>query len=160
VEAYYDILNQQAEQRATGDKAAATEAINALAAEWGVEYKGNMNLVHGLLETAPPGVKDVVLGGRGPDGKPLMADANFIRALNGWAREINPVTTVVPNAGANIGTAIEDEIKGIEKQMADRSGPYYKGPMVEKNGRRDTEMAHRYHELLSAKERLGQKKAA
>ncbi len=160
VESYYDILTQQAEQQADSDKKAATDAIAALGAEWGTEYKGNMNLVHGLLEAAPPGVKDVILAGRGPDGRPLMANADFIRTLNAWAREINPVSTVVPNAGANIGTAIDDELKGIEAKMRDRSSEYWKGPMVEKNGRKDTEMAHRYGELLAAKERLGAKKAA
>lgn len=159
VEAYYEIIEQQAAERAADDTKAAQDAINALAAEWGGEYKPNMNMVHGLLDAAPPGVKDMVLAGRGPDGKPLMASAEFIRWMNGMSREINPVTTVVPNAGANIGTAIDDEIKAIEKQMADRQGPYYKGPIVNKEGREDTVMAHRYTELLDARERV-KKKAA
>lgn len=159
VEAYYDTLTKQAEVRADEDKKAATEAINALAAEWGGEYKGNMNMVYGLLDTAPAGVKDAILAGRGADGRPLMANPDFIRTINAWSREINPVTTLVPNAGANVGSAIDDEIKGIEKKMADKGSEYWKGPLLEKNGRKDTEMAHRYNELLGAKERLGKKAA-
>lgn len=159
VDAYYDIVATQAEERAQADKKVAQETHDALVASWGTEYRANMNMIHGLLDAAPSGVKDKILTGRGPDDAPLMADKAVIEWLNGLAREINPVTTVVANAGGNVATAIEDEIAAIEKDMRDRNGQYYKGPVETKNGRTDTKMALRYNELLGHRERLKAKAA-
>lgn len=147
---YYEETARRTEQIREKDLAASTACEDALRAEWGGEYRANMNMTEGLLETMPQAVRDLFKTGRLGDGSPLMANPAVRKALTAWAREINPVTTVVPNAGANIGSAIDDEITKIEKLMAHPESEYWKGPGSEK-------MQARYRELVGAKERLKEK---
>jgi len=107
---YYQTKQEEEAARQTKDAEAARAASDALHAEWGAEFRPNMNMIDGLLDTAPAGVKDLLKFGRLSDGTPIMAHPDAIRWLNNMAREINPVTTVVPNAGANVSGAIDDEI--------------------------------------------------
>ena len=150
---YYDQKDAEAEQRQTLDKQIAQETQDALRAEWGPEYRRNINLINGLLDTGPAGVKDKLLGGRLADGTPIGSDPDVIKFLIDIALQINPVTTLVPNAGGNISGAIDDEIRKLEGMMGDRSSEYWKGPYAEKN-------QARLRELYSARERLNPKKSA
>src|SRR3990167_2002215 len=135
---YYDEAERRTEERLEKDKQVATASEDALRAEWGGEYRTNVNMVNGLLETVPADVRDLFKSGRMGDGTPIMSSPSVLKALAGWARQINPVTTVVPNAGANIGSAIEDEIKAIETTMK----------TVRKAYNEDDKMQSRYRELL------------
>jgi hypothetical protein len=146
---YYQYKAEEIEARGAKDKDAARQASDALHAEWGTEFRPNMNMIEGLLDTAPAGVKDLIKFGRLSDGTPIMANPDAIRWLNNMAREINPVTTVVPNAGANISGAIDDEIAKIEKTMRNDRKAY----------NADDKMQARYRDLLNARERAGKKAA-
>ena len=53
VEWYYQNQEKQAELLAESDTAQQTETEDALRAEWGNEYRANINRIHGLLDTAP-----------------------------------------------------------------------------------------------------------
>lgn len=151
---YYATKEAEEAARHQKDTDAAREASDALHAEWGAEFRPNMNMIEGLLATAPAGVKDLIKFGRLSDGTPIMANADAIRWLNNMAREINPVTTVVPNAGANVSGAIDDEIKKIESNMgAPKGSPAYKAYWD------DDKAQARYRDLLTARERA-RKKAA
>jgi hypothetical protein len=59
------------------------------------------------------------------------------------AKTINPMASVVPGAGANLASAIEDEITSIEKVMRENRKAY--------NG--DEKMQQRLRDLYSARER-------
>lgn len=144
VEWYYEEAAKRTEDRLEKDKQLATTTEDALRAEWGNEYRTNVNMVNGLLETVPADVRDLFKTGRMSDGTPIMSSPGVLKALVSWSRQINPVTTVVPNAGANIGSAIDDEIKAIENTMrTDR-----------KSYNEDNKMQERYRELLAAKDRI------
>lgn len=146
---YYATKEAEEAARQQKDADSARAASDALHAEWGAEFRPNMNMIDGLLDTAPAGVKDLIKFGRLSDGTPIMANPDAIRWLNNMAREINPVTTVVPNAGANVSGAIDDELKKIETKMrTDRKG--YNA---------DEKMQQRYRDLLNAKERASKKAA-
>lgn len=151
---YYAQIEAQEADRQQKDSAAAREATDALHAEWGAEFRPNMNMIEGLLDTAPAGVKDLIKFGRLSDGTPIMANADAIRWLNNMAREINPVTTLLPNSGSNISGAIDDEIKKIETNMG---AP--KGTPAHKAYWNDEKAQSRYRELLDARDRA-KKKAA
>ncbi len=69
------------------------------------------------MRCTPKEVVDPFKHGRMADGTPLLANAGVLKALVSWAREINPVTTLVPNAGSNQAGAIDGEIAGIEANM-------------------------------------------
>jgi hypothetical protein len=144
---YYAETAKRTEERMEKDKTIAMASDDALRAEWGNEYRTNINMVNGLIETVPADVRDLFKSGRMGDGTPIMSSPGVLKALVAWSRQINPVTTVVPNAGANIGNAIEDEIKSIEGKMrTDRDG-YNK----------DDKLQARYRELLGARDRVGAK---
>lgn len=146
---YYATKEAEEAARQQKDADAARASSDALHAEWGAEFRPNMNMIEGLLDTAPAGVKDLIKFGRLSDGTPIMAHPDAIRWLNNMAREINPVTTVVPNAGANVSGAIDDELKKIETTMRTDRKAY----------NADEKMQQRYRDLLNAKERASKKAA-
>lgn len=143
---HYADVEQQLQKLETADKKAAQDTQDTLRGKWGQEYRQNMNRVHALLDTAPAGLKEQLLHGRLPDGTPIGSSPAMLEFLALMSRQINPMGTVVPGAGANIGNAIEDEIRGIEKTMRENRKTY----------NADEKMQARYRELLSARERLGE----
>lgn len=147
---YFDQKDAEAEARQNADKEIAQKTQDALRAEWGGEYRTNMNGIHALLDTAPAGVKDKMMNGRLADGTPIMSDPDTLRFLTGMYRQINPVSTVVPHGDdASMARSIDDEIKSIKEVMTKDRPKYNK----------DEKMQKRYRELLSAKERMGKKAA-
>jgi hypothetical protein len=145
VQSYYKIVEQQAAQIAENDVAHKTEMEDTLRAEWGGEYRGNVNAIGAMLESAPGGIKDKILSARTADGRAIMNDPDVLRWFATTARELNPVATVVPAGGDQMG-AITDEIGKIEKLMGNRQSEYWKGPTADK-------MQARYRELITARDR-------
>jgi hypothetical protein len=127
------------------DLAHQAEVQDELRPEWGAEYRGNVNAIKSMLETAPGEIGQKIMSARMPDGRAVMNDPAVLRWLATTARELNPVAAVVP-AGGNQMQAIDDEIASIKGLMGDKSSKYWKGPEAEK-------MQARYRELISAKER-------
>ena len=154
----YENQKQEAEAMAEADKTLAEATQDALRTEWGNDYKANMNLIYGVLDlSGNPELKQNVLGARMADGTPLMGNPASLKWLAQLAREINPVSTLVNAPGGDIGTALADEIAAIEKQMKYRKSDYYKGPTLTKNGRTDTKLAHRYYDLIEARDKQTRK---
>lgn len=147
VEWYFGTVQAQSESRLNADKKIAMEAQDALRAEWGAEYRANINAATSLLDAAPAGLKDQFMRGRLADGTPIGSSVAALQWLSQLARELNPAATLVPSAGANTAGAIDTEIEGFEKKMKDRGSDYWKGPNAEKN-------QARYRELLAARERM------
>lgn len=150
VESYYKVREGQV--AAAAQKLAETkqQVEDALRKSWGNDYRANNNLVDAVINsTVPAGSK------LGKSIKDTMAtNVEFAEFMASVARTINPVTTIIPGAdSSNIRQGIDSEIANIQKEMKNKDGPYYKGPVVTKNGRKDTEMAHRYTDLLDAQAR-------
>lgn len=152
VQWYYDLIEKQAADQAAADEAVQQKSEDTLRGEWGNDYRANVNLINALLDQGPQDVKDALLGGRTASGVPIGSDPAVLRWLASVAREINPTATVVPAGGTSMANAIEDEIAGLEKKMADRGSDYWKGGSAEKN-------QSRLRELYTARERLGGKAA-
>jgi hypothetical protein len=119
-------------------------AEDELRQEWGAEFRQNINLVSGLLDGAPAGVKENLMNARLADGSLLGNSPQVLRYLTGLARELNPMGTVVPGAGVNSVSAIESEIAGLEKRMRDDRANYFK----------DEKAQARYRELITARDRF------
>jgi hypothetical protein len=144
---YYEIKADAIAQIAEADVAHKAEVEDALRAEWGAEYRGNINSINAFLEMAPEGIKDKLLSARMADGRAVANDPAFMAWLGQTAREVNPVGTVVPAGGDQMG-AIETELSAIRTRMrTDRAG-YNK----------DEKMQARFRELLDAQEKRGGKK--
>lgn len=138
------------ETLANSEKVLAEATQDTLRTEWGADYKSNMNKIHGLLDTAPEGIKESFLGGRLASGEPIFANANALRWLANLALEINPATTLVPASGGDIAGAVGDELTKIEKLMGNTNSEYWKGPGAAK-------MQDRYRQLVDAKNKLAAK---
>ena len=140
---------QEAAQRAQDefDATKKREAEDALRAEFGGEYRRNLQIANDLLAGAPEGVKDQLLGGRMADGTPIGNSPAVIQWLVGLSRELNPIGTVVPGSGTNAMQAVENEIADIRKLMADHNSEYWKGPKAK-------QLQNRYHELIAAKQKV------
>lgn len=139
-EAYTEKMHEQ-------DRVLMQQAEDKLRVEWGQDYRYNINAMRAILDMAPEAVREELTTGRLGNGQPLLAHPDVQRWLVGLARQINPVTTLVPAAGANIGRAIDDEIGTIEKTMRENRKAYNDNPQMQK----------RYMELLDARARIGQK---
>ena len=101
------------EQRAEQDEQAREQGTEELRTEWGSEYKLNVNLITGLLDGAPQGVKDQFMGGRLANGTLIANDPTTLRWLASLAREVNPTATVVPGSGVNAAQAIQSEMQNL-----------------------------------------------
>ena len=143
---YMDFAEKQAEARHEADQQATQTFEDTMRPEWGQEYRSNLNSIHALLDMAPEGVKDRFLNGRLADGTPIGSDPDTLRWMANLSRQINPVTTLVPGAGANISQAIDDEIGKLEGMMGNKGSEYWKGPTSEK-------MQARYRDLIDARDR-------
>lgn len=147
IEWHYHNEEKIVEAMAESDAKIQSETEDALRAEWGTEYRANVNRINGLLDTAPEGVKDKIWGARFDDGSPLSSDQGALKWLIDMALQINPATTLIHGAGDNIAGAIEDEMKNFEGMMGNKNSEYWKGPKAEGNQKR-------YLELTKAKEKM------
>lgn len=148
VNLYYQEVERAEAARHESDRAAAQAASDALHQEWGAEFRPNMNMIENLLNSAPGGIGDSIKYGRLSDGTPIMSNPDAIRWLNGLAREINPVTTLLPNShGGSLADSIDSEIANIEKTMRTDRKAY----------NADEKMQARLRDLYSAREKAKQK---
>lgn len=145
--AYSEIAEAARNDRAVKDQEAKNAAEDALRAEWGQEYRVNLNLITNLLDAAPEGLRDKLLRGRLADGTPIGSSPEALRFLAGLAREKNPAGVVVPS-GVVTAQSVDDEIQKIEKVMRENRTAY----------NRDEAMQARYRQLIEW--RLAQQRAA
>lgn len=123
---YNEFQEQQGTKLAEGDATARQTTEDELRAEWGNDYRANINHITGFLSQAPKGVADLVTNARSADGKAILNDPNVMRWFAQIAREANPVGIIVPNTGGNAGETIDSEIAKIEKVMRDDRTSYNK----------------------------------
>jgi hypothetical protein len=136
---------QSTEQRHEADLQVQKESEDVLRAEWGPEFRKNINLIHGMLDgTATPELKDKLLGGRLSDGTPIGSSPEALKFLVGLALIQNPSGVVVPGSEANPMKGVEDEIAKIEKTLRENRKAYDK----------DETMQARYRDLLGAREKM------
>jgi hypothetical protein len=150
IEWHFNFRDQQQKEIAAKDMADRTAALEHLDKAWpGADRKVNEIVLGNFLNRFPREIQDAVKNARGGDGVALLNNAPFMQAVVAFERDINPMATVVPNA-ANPPQAVESEIAEIKKQMGDKNGPYWKGPMT--NG--ETQMQARYRELVTAQQKM------
>ena len=144
---FVEFLKEQDQKAAQFEEEADANAKQAaedkLHLEWGNDYRRNINMIHGLLDSK--GLSEVILNGRGPDGIPLGSNPDVMKALADLAFELNPVSTLVPTVPGNPGASIQDEIDAIKAKMGT---PEYIN---------NEAMQERYRVLLDHRDRLKQR---
>lgn len=120
----------KAEERAKQDAigAAKAQAEDVLRERWGSDYRVNQNVIANLLSSAPEGVADKILGAMDSDGIPLAYKPEVQEWLAGLAREINPVSTIIPANGA---ATVSDELANLTKLAGDLNSEYWVGPKAQ-----------------------------
>jgi hypothetical protein len=124
IEWYNGFAEKQQEAQAEMDNQQSTEANDLLRNEWGTDYRANINLVNGLLEsTFGKEAKDQLLNGRFGDGRAFMNDPKVLNGLMALARKTNPVLELGMNKGDPM-QSLNDEISGLEKYMRQERHKY------------------------------------
>lgn len=121
VQAFAQIQQVAAEYQQEQDQRLQVEAEEALRAEWGPEYRRNMNLIHGLLDgTGSQDLKASLLGGRLADGTPIGSSPEALRMLLGISMIQNPTGVVVPGGDANREQGIRGELEKLQQVPAEK----------------------------------------
>lgn len=141
--------DQQIDQRVHADQSLQRETEDSLRAEWGPEYRTNLNHIHSFLDAAAPqDVRDRLLDARTPDGKPLVGTPEVVRWLSGLAREWLPVSSVKGIGGTgDVGANVDNRIAEITKMMGDSNSAYWKGAQADA-------IQKEYRDLIDAQNRV------
>jgi hypothetical protein len=141
LDAYYQIQEQQGEALREQDRKHRTEAEDNLRAEWGPEYRANLNAMHSLFDThGSDGLRERLFTARFNDGSLLGDDPEVLQFLVGMAREVNPHGTVTPQPGQSQVQAVDTRIAELEVEMSDTKGRapngYWNSPAKQEEYRR------------------------
>lgn len=114
-----------------------------LAEKWGGDTQRNVKHVEDMLDGL--GIKKSIMEARGPDGRPLGANAETIFALANLAFKLNPIVSAGYSGNAAGASAANAELEALVKMRKEGgdNGPYWKGPDAAKH-------QARYRELLIA----------
>lgn len=145
---YFSKQDEAIAQQAARDEESRMATEDELRAEFGPEYRRNLQIANDLLAGAPGDLKDKFMTGRLADGTAIGNDPDVIRWLVGLSREINPLATVAPGSGTNAAQAVESELTTLRGMMGDRTSEYWKGPNAQR-------MQERYRQLVSATQKQG-----
>ena len=149
LEAYTEISEQARNERLAQDEKIKSEAEDALRAEWGTEYRTNLNLLQNLLSGSPAGLRDKLLHGRLADGTPIGSSVEMLQFLVGLERERNPAGVVTPASATTSAQSVAEEKARIEKIMREDRSAY----------NRDQKMQDRYLQLIRWEEAQKQRAA-
>lgn len=141
---YAESLEKQAVEIQEKDKADHMNFEDAMRNEWGTEYRANINMIENFIGQAPAEVAESLQHARGADGTALLNDTKFVNWMSGIVRELNPAASIVKTTGRDSMSAIESEIKELEKDMNSDINKWHKSP----------DKKERHRELLGAREKL------
>lgn len=140
---YYEIRSEQQQAMEAADVEFQDSALAELQAEWGGEYKRNINILNNFIGSAPDDVKEMINSAR-YDGKVIGDHPEFVKWMTSLAFELNPAAVVMPGAVNNPSSAIADEISSIEQMIKSRDDGYWKNPAKQE----------RYQQLLDARDKI------
>lgn len=116
-------------QRDERDRVTGGEALRT---EWGNEFKGNLAAARNLFEGQATPLWDVLMGARAEDGSRLGNRPDVLKFMASLSREVNPFAKLVPESGSTPLKSAEGRLAEITAMMANKQGPYWRGPQAEK----------------------------
>lgn len=147
---YNQWQEQQAAEVAKADAELQEKTADSLRAEWGKDFKTNINIGKDfLINTAGQEFADDIMQAVLPDGSRIGDNKQALQWLARTAREVNPVPTLVPGSSGDAGATVDSEIARIETFMRTNRGAY----------NRDTAMQDQLLKLYDARDRLKARKA-
>lgn len=148
LEVFVAAQQEAAEARSEKDLADRDSTSETLRAEWGADYKANVNAMSAFVKANVPEADQAnFLNGRMGDGTPIFSHPGMVKAFAQLGRVFNPTGTTTPGGGMDKLDAIEDAIKGYEKRMHTKE--WFK----------DTKAQEHYRQLVTARDNMTKKKA-
>lgn len=147
---YYTQLDQTRTQQSENDALHRREAEDALRAEWGAEYRGNVTAIKNIGDMFPDGSFDRLISGRTADGKLIGDDPAILRGLAMLAREFNPAAPHIPVGSSNPMQGISSRISEIQQIMRTDPSAYWA----------NQKMQDEFRDLLAAQEKMQGRSAA
>jgi hypothetical protein len=124
---YFDQQEQVVAQQIEADKAYRAAQEEDLRAEYGPEFRSNINAVKNFLtQTAGDELTGLLFGARLADGSLLGNNANALRWLVSVAREQTPGAGLVPAGTADVGKSVQGRIAELETMMREDQDKYYR----------------------------------
>lgn len=120
---YYETQDALASQRSDADATFKTKAEDELRAEYGNDYRRNMNVLGTVRDSMPEGLAANLLAGRLADGTKIGDSPAVIRWMVQQGLEINPAGTLLPSSGGDHGktvTARLEEIRVFRRENPDK----------------------------------------
>lgn len=141
---YYETQDALASQREDRDAQLRQQAEDALHAEYGADFRRNMNVLGSVRDSMPEDLAARLLAGRLADGTKIGNDPTFIRWMVSLRLELNPASTLVPAGTSNAGQSIASELESIRKLMRENPEAYWK----------DEKLLARERELIEAQMKM------
>lgn len=127
---WYIKQEQMAEvQRVEAEKAHRQEAIEKLRTELGPEYKATQGMIQAWLGRQGE-VGNALVNARGPDGRALFNNPDFVLWLNNYIRQTEPSATVIHDTEM-AGSSIDDEISKIQDVIRNDPQKYNNDPKMQ-----------------------------
>jgi len=124
---YFEQQEQAVALQIEADKSYRATAEEELRAEYGQEFKSNINAARNFLnQTAGEEMTGLLFGARLADGSLLGNNAGALRWLVQIARDQMPGAGLVPAGIPNVGKGVDDRIKELEVMMTAESDKYYR----------------------------------
>lgn len=146
---YYKTQEETAAKVVETDKEYERASDDALRAEWGNEYRANVNSINSFLSGAPAAddgtpLADLLKGARLADGTAMMNNPAALKWLASLAHDANPAGFVAPGVAGSQVDGVKAEIEKIKKVMWTDRKAYDK----------DNKMQERLRQLYDAEEKL------
>jgi hypothetical protein len=141
---YYETQDALASQREDSDAAFRQQSEDALRAEYGADFRRNMNVLGSVRDSMPEDLAARLLAGRLADGTKIGNDPAFIRWMVSLGLELNPASTLVPATAANAGASIATELESIARLRVENPEKYWK----------DNKLLERERELIEAQMKM------
>lgn len=146
VGAWRAVQTEATEAQHARDEASKETATDTLRAEWGPEFRRNINLINGLLDgSGSQALKDQLLEARLPDGTKFGNSPDVMKLLVGLALVQNPTGVVVPGGSGDPQGGIQEELAKISKMRNENREAYNK----------DAKTQARERELIGAAQKMG-----
>lgn len=148
------MLDDLIANQAQNDQTLRAQVEESLRAEWGSEYRANINNIRTMLQGAPEDVREAILSARTSDGRALFNHPATTQYFAQLARQLNPFGTIVgADGGALTGKGADARIAEINAMMGKPDSAYWKGAQ-------SAAIQKEYRDLLTARERATKHAAA
>lgn len=148
------MLDDLIANQSQNDQTLRAQVEESLRAEWGGEYRANINNIRTMLQGAPEDVREAILSARTSDGRALFNHPATTQYFAHLARQLNPFGTIVgADGGALTGKGAEARIAEINGMMGKPDSAYWKGAQ-------SAAIQKEYRDLLTARERATKHAAA